>query len=327
MKAVVYHRYGSPDVFEYVDIPKPIPADHQVLVKIHATATNPWDWRHLRAKPFLIRLENGFRRPQHIILGADIAGRVEAVGKNVTQFKPGDAVFGEVGYGGFAEYVCVSEKNLVLKPDTISFEEAAAVPMCGLTALLGLRDKCQIKPGQKVLINGASGGIGTYAVQMAKFYGAEVTGVCSTTNLELVRSIGADHVIDYTRENFSRKGEQYDVIYDTIGNLSVARCRRALRPGGICMVAGFTNFARLIEVVAVGKWITRRGHKTIGHTGTPKITQKDLLTLKDMLESRAMKSVIDRCYSLAETAEAIRYLEKKHARGKVIIVMDAASQA
>jgi NADPH:quinone reductase-like Zn-dependent oxidoreductase len=321
MKAILYTKYGSPDVLRLTEIEKPVPSEDQLLVKVMAASANPLDWRRLRAKPFLVRLGEGFFAPKNPKLGADVAGRVEAVGANVTEFKPGDEVFGSVGAGGFAEYVCVREKNLSLKPPHVSFEAAAAAPVVGFTALQGLRDTGQIRAGQKVLINGAAGGIGTFAVQIAKSYGTEVAGVCSTRNLELVRSIGADHVVDYTREDFTRNGRHYDLIYDAIGNRSVLDFRRALAPQGICVVAGFTTVPRLLEHGLLGPLLSKSGGKRVGLMATAKTTKEDLLVLKELLETGKVVPVIDRCYPLSETAEALRYLEKGHARGKVIITV------
>ena len=230
MKAITYTQYGSPDVLQFIEVEKPAPKDNEVLVKVHAAATNPYDWHMLRGEPFFARFVMGFPKPKNRILGADFAGTVEAVGSSVTQFKPGDAVFGEVGAGAFAELVCVAQDQVALKPANSSFEEAAAVPMVGYTAIQGLRDYGHLQAGQKVLINGASGGIGTFAVQYARSVGAEVTGVCSTRNVELVRSIGADHVVDYTQEDFSKTGQRYDLIFDTVSNRSAADYRRALTP-------------------------------------------------------------------------------------------------
>src|SRR5437588_11520260 len=259
MRAIVYHTYGSPDVLKLEEVQKPVPQDDEVLVKVHATSVNAGDWHLLRAKPFLMRLMGyGLLKPKNSILGSDIAGRVEAVGRNVTQFQQDDEVFGNIR-GGFAEYVCAREDALVLKPANLSFEEAAAVPMAAVTALQGLRDKGQIQPGQKVLIHGASGGVGTFAVQIAKSFGAEVTGVCSTRNLDMARSIGADQVIDYTQEDFTQNGQRYDLIFDAVGNRSVSDCKRALSPNGICAVAGFTTLSHLLQVLVLGSWVSRTG--------------------------------------------------------------------
>lgn len=319
MKAFVFPRYGSPDVLECIEVDKPTPNEDQVLVKIQTASANPLDWHRMRADPFIVRLDEGFRKPKDPQIGADIAGRVEAVGSNVTQFKVGDEVFGDIGAGGFAEYALTKANNLALKPANVSFEDVAAVPVAALTALQGLRDKGQIKAGQKVLINGASGGVGTYAVQIAKSYGAEVTGVCSTRNLELVRSIGADHVIDYTKEDFTKKGQRYDLILDAVGNCSFAAYRRTLTPNGICVVAGFTTLPRMLfHVVLLGSIASKFGNKKIG-TMLADIEQKDLELLAELLESGKVTSVIDRRYPFSEMPEAIRYLETGRARGKVII--------
>ena len=327
MKAILFPKYGSPDVLQLTDVEKPTPNENQVLVKIVAAAANPLDWHRMRGEPFIARMGEGLRKPQDPRLGADIAGRVEEVGKNVTEFKPGDEVFGAVGAGGFAEYVCTREKNLALKPGNISFEAAAAAPVAGFTALQGLRDTGKIRAGQKVLVNGAAGGVGTFAVQIAKSYGTDVTGVCSTRNLDMVRSIGADHVIDYTREDFTRKGPCYDLIYDAIGNRSVFDLRRALNPGGICVIAGFTSLPRLFEHMLLGRWVSRRGDKKVGMMGISNANKADLVMLKSLLETSKVVSVIDRRYPLSETAEAIRYLETLHARGKVIINVEPLTQS
>jgi 2-desacetyl-2-hydroxyethyl bacteriochlorophyllide A dehydrogenase len=318
MKAIVCTRYGSPDVLHLKEVEKPTPRDNEVLVKIHAASANPADWHLVRGKPLFARFSTGFPKPKNPIPGLDIAGRVEVVGSSVTQFQPGDEVFGCVT-GAFAEYVATREGNLALKPANLSFEQAAAVPVVAFTALQGLRDAGHIQSGQKVLVNGASGGVGTLAVQLAKSFGAEVTGVCSTRNVDLVRSIGADHVIDYTREDFTRNGQSYDLIYDAVGNRSVSAYRRALKPHGKCVIAGFTSFPRLIEHIVVGAWMSKTGNRKIGLMGLAKPNQTDLLFVKGLLEAGKVVPVIDRRYPLSETAEAIRYLEQKHARGKVII--------
>jgi NADPH:quinone reductase-like Zn-dependent oxidoreductase len=317
MKAIVYTEYGSPDVLQFKDVEKPAPTDNEVLVKVHAASANPADWHLMRAEPFLARLANGLLKPKNTKLGADVAGQVEAVGSNVTQLQVGDDVFGEMPLnelGGFAEYVCAPEELLTLKPAKITFEQAAAVPLAAFTALQGLRDKGQIQPGQRVLINGASGGVGTFAVQIAKSFGTEVTGVCSTRNLDMVRSIGADYVIDYTQEDFTQTGQRYDLIFDAVGNRSVSDYKRALSHNGICSVAGFTSLSRLFQIVLLGG-------KKVGMMKTAKANKEDLVFIKELLEAGKVVPVIDRCYPLAETAEAIRYLETGHARGKVVITM------
>lgn len=321
MKAIVYEKYGSPNVLELKEIEKPTPNDDEVLIRVIAASANPLDWHRMRGAPALVRLTDGLLKPKNGRLGADIAGQVEAVGKNITRFQPGDAVFGDIFAGGFAEYVCVREDALVSKPANLSFEEAAAVPVVAFTALQGLRDTGKIQQGQKVLINGASGGVGTFAVQIAKSFGTEVTGVCSTRNLDMVRSIGADDVIDYTQEDFTRNGQRYDLIYDAVGNRSVSDYKRALNPQGICVVAGFTTLRRLVGVILLGAWVSNTGNKKIGLMETAKSINKDLVFIRELLEAGKVVPVIDRCYPLGETAEAIRHLETGHARGKIIITV------
>jgi NADPH:quinone reductase-like Zn-dependent oxidoreductase len=330
MKAIVYTEYGSPDVLQLKEVEKPAPRENEVLVKIHAASANPLDWHLMRAAPFLARLENGLLKPKHTKLGADVAGRVEAVGTNTAQFQVGDEVFGGLFlsmFGGFAEFVCVPEALLALKPSNTSFEAAAAVPVAAFTALQGLRDKGQIQRGQKVLINGASGGVGTFAVQIAKAFGTEVTGVCSTRNLDMVRSIGADHVIDYTKHDFTQNGQRYDLLFDAVGNLSVADYKCALNPNGIASVAGFTSLARLFQLVFLGAWVSMTGSRKIGLMKTAKPNQEDLVFLKELLEAGKVVPVIDRCYPLSQVPEAIRYLEQGHARGKVVITVEQNNHA
>jgi NADPH:quinone reductase-like Zn-dependent oxidoreductase len=273
MKAITFTKYGAPGVLQLTEVEKPTPKDNQVLVRVQAASANPLDWHRMRGAPFIARMSEGLLRPQNPRLGADIAGRVEAVGSKVTEFQPGDAVFG-ICTGSFAEYACAGESKLALKPANLSFEAAAAVPVAAFTALQGLRDKRQIQTGQRVLINGASGGVGTFAVQMAKSFGAEVTGVCSTRNLYLVRSSGADHVVDYTQEDFTRNGQQYDLVYDAVGNRSVSDYKRALGPRGICVIAGFTSLPRMFEHMILGPRMSTAGGKTIAFQGmatTPKL--------------------------------------------------------
>jgi NADPH:quinone reductase-like Zn-dependent oxidoreductase len=318
MKAILFPKYGSPDVLQLTEVDKPGPNENQVLIKVIAAAVNPLDWHGMRGEPFIARMGNGIRKPKDQRLGADIAGRVEAVGKNVTDLKPGDEIFGAIGAGGFAEYACTREKNLVLKPGNISFEEAAAAPVVGLTAIQGFRHAGGVRAGQKVLVNGAAGGIGTFAVQYAKSCEAEVTGVCSTRNVDLVRSIGADHVIDYTREDFTRTTEKYDLIYCAIGNRTAFAYRRALKPGGICVIAGFTSMFLLFEGMLLGP-LASRGDKKVTRMGISNTNKEDMLLIKELLETRKVVPYIDRRYPLHETAEAIRYVETLHARGKVII--------
>lgn len=322
MKAIEYTEYGSPDVLRLNDVEIPSPKDNEVLVKIHAASANPLDWHLMRAEPFLARFENGLLKPKNTKLGADVAGRVEARGKNATQFHIGDAVFGAQyikDLGAFAEYVCMPENILAQKPENISFEAAAAVPIAAYTALQGLRNKGKIQAGQKVLINGASGGVGTFAVQIAKSFGTEVTGVCSSRNLDLVRSIGADHMIDYTKEDFTRAGKHYDLIFDAVGNCSVADYQRALRPNGICSVAGFTTLSRLFQVILLGAFVSMTENQKIGLMETARPDHNDLLFLKELLESGKVVPVIDRTYTLNQVPEAIAYLEEGRARGKVVI--------
>jgi len=322
MKAIVYTKYGSPDVLEFKEVEKPAPKDDEVLVKVYAASVNAADLHMLRADPFLIRLSSGLLKPKNTILGADIAGRVEAVGSNVKQFKPGDEVFGDIsgcGWGGFAEYVCACENALVLKPANSSFEEAAAVPMAAVTALQGLRDKGQIQSGQKVLINGASGGVGTFAVQIAKSFGAEVTAVCSTRNLDRVRSIGADQVIDYTQEDFTQNGQGYDLILAANGNRSISDYQRALGPKGTYVMSG-GSMSQLSQAMLQGPWISMSGSKKMGSL-LAKPNHADLTFIKELIEAGKVKPVIDRCYPLSEASEALRYLEEGHAQGKVVITV------
>ena len=323
MKAIVYHKYGSPDVLELKDVEKPTPKDDEVLVKVHAASLNAADWHLLRGKPFLVRLMGfGLLKPKNKILGADMAGRVEAVGRNVKQFQPGDEVFGEIsecGFGAFAEYVCAPENALALKPGSMAFDEAAAVPLAALTALRGLRDKGQIQPGQKVLINGASGGVGTFAVQIAKSFGAEVTAVCSTRNLDKARSIGADQVIDYTQDDFTKSGQRYDLILAANGYHSIWDYKRALSPKGIYVMVG-GSMAQMYQAMFLGPLISKTGSKKMGFL-LQKSNQEDLVFMRELLEAGKVVSVIDRRYPLSEVPEAIRYLEEGHARGKVVITM------
>ena len=325
MKAIVYTEYGSPDVLRLTEVGKPVPKDDEVLVRVHAASANAADRRFMRGEPRFFRLQMGFPRPKCTILGADIAGLVEAVGSSVTQFQPGDAVFGDLslhGFGGFAEYVSVPEDGLVSKPANITFEQAAAAPVTAVTALQGLRDFGKIESGQKVLINGASGGLGTFAVQIAKSFGTEVTGVCSTNKMDTTRSIGADHVIDYTQEDFARSGQQYDLILDVVANRWPAELKRSLSPNGICVVAGFTTMSHMIfQIMILGAVVSMTGSRKIGTMGSAVPKREDLLFIRELLEAGKVVPVIDRRYPLSETAEAIRYLEAGHARGKVIITV------
>ena len=324
MKAIVIEKYGSPDVLQFKEVERPTPNDNQVLVRVQAASANPLDWHLMRGEPFIARLMGtGLLKPKSSKVGADVAGRVEAVGKDVTQFKPGDEVFGTCN-GSFAEYACAREDRLALKPANVSFEEAAAIPVAATTALQGLRNKGRIQPGQKVLVNGASGGVGTFAVQIAKSYGTEVTGVCSTRNLDLVRKIGADHVVDCTQEDFTKNEQQrYDLIFDAVGNRSVSDYKRALKPGGTCAVAGFSSIPRMFEHSALGPLMSKTGNKKVGGMGMAKINQNDLVFLKQLVEAQKVRPVIDRRYPLSETADAIRYLEAGHAQGKVVIAVES----
>ena len=320
MKAILFTKYGSPDVLQLTEVEKPTPNENQVLIKVHAASANPLDWHRLRGEPFLVRMGEGFLKPKNQKLGADVAGQVEAVGGNVTAFEPGDEVFG-ICSGSFAEYALAGERKLALKPANLSFEAAAAVPVAAFTALQGLCDKGQIQAGQKVLINGAAGGVGTFAVQIAKSFGAEVTGVCSTRNLEMVCSIGADHVIDYTREDFTRNGQQYDLIYDAVGNRSVSAYMRALSSQGKCVMAGFTSLPRLLEHMILGPRMSKsRGRQMIGQ-GMASTSHENLLVIKELLDAGKVVPMIDKVYPLSNTAEAISYLEKGHAKGKVVITV------
>jgi len=325
MKASIYTKYGPPNVLELKEVEKPIPNDDQVLIKVYAASVNPAELHLLRADPFFARFYSGLLKPKNTILGADISGRVETVGRNIKQFHIGDEVFGDLsdsGWGGFAQYVCAPENALGLKPANLSFEEAAAVPLAAIAALQGLRNKGKIQSGQKVLINGASGGVGTFAVQIAKSFGTEVTGVCSTKNLNMVSSIGADHVIDYTQVDFTRNGQNYDLIFDAVGNRSVSDFKRALSPNGICAVAGFSNFSHLLMIILQGSWVSITGSKKIGLMETAKPNHKDLVFIKELIEAGKVKPIIDRRYPLSEVAEAFQYLEKKHARGKIVITVE-----
>lgn len=316
MKAMVYTKFGPPDVLQLKEVEKPVPKDNEILIKVRAASANAYDWRHLKADPFLIRFMGaGLLKPKHRILGADIAGRVEAVGGKGQQFRPGDDVFGEGGYGGFAEYVCVDEKRFVLKPADLTFEEAAAIPMAALTALQGLRDKGKIQTGHKVLINGASGGVGTFAVQIAKSFGAEVTSVCSSSKMDLVRSIGADLVIDYTREDVTKNGRQYDLIFDIAAYRSILKYKRILRPGGQYVLAG-GSMARIFQLMI----ISMTGTKNMGIM-VAGVNQQDLLSIVELIHAGKVKPIIDKRYPLSETAEALGYLEEGRARGKVVVTV------
>ena len=321
MKAIVYHEYGSPDVLKLEEVQKPTPADNQLLIKICAVSINRSDWEGLTGKPLYARI-GGLIKPNNKILGSDIAGIVEAVGKDVKQFKPGDEVFGlMLNYGGgFAEYACKSEKALALKPAGMTFAEAAAIPQAAFIALQGIRDKGQVQPGQKVLINGAGGGAGTFAIQLAKLAGAEVTGVDNAEKLELMRSLGADHAIDYTKEDFTKNGEQYDLILDVIANRSVFAYKRALKPNGSYFMAG-GSVVTMFQMFLLGPWIRRTSGKKI-RLLLVQTESKDLLYITELIASGKVVAVIDRRYSLSEAAEALRYLGEGHAKGKVVITVE-----
>ena len=326
MKAVVYCDYGVANL-KFQDVEKPTPADDQLLVKVRAASVNPLDWHYVEGTPFVMRaLAAGLRKPKETQLGVDFAGTVEAVGKNVAKFKPGDEVFGG-RTGAFADYVCVRESRAVaLKPASITFEQAASVPIAAITALQALRDKGQIQAGQKVLINGASGGVGTFAVQIAKSFGAEVTGVCSTRNLDLVRSLGADHVIDYTKDDFTKTDQPYDVLIDNVGNRSLSECRRALKPKGILVLVGggganeqglIGPIAKPIKAMLLSPFVSQKVGMILAQ-----LNHDDLAFLADLMQSGKVKSVIDRTYKLSDVPEAIKYVEQGHARGKVVITAD-----
>ena len=314
MKAFLWERYGPPEALRLAEVEKPASGAHEVLVKVLGVSVNPADWHSMRGKPLFSRLTLGLLRPKHRILGVDVAGQVETVGSGVTRFKPGDEVYGNLldhGYGAFTEYVSVPAGVIALKPANLSFEEAAAVPMAAPTALQGLRHHGEIRAGQTVLVNGASGGVGHFAVQIAKSYGAEVTGVTSTRNVDLVRSLGADHVVDYTTSDFVRAGQRYDLILDTIGNRSVSDLRRALAEGGKAAVTGFTSMTNLLGV-------SLRGGKEIAQVEAH-VTTKDLEFLSELIEAGKVRPQIDRRYPFAEIPAAIAYLEQGHAKGKVVV--------
>ncbi len=315
MKAILCENYGPPEALQLSEAEKPAPKENEVLVRVFAASANPADW-HLIVGG-VARFFGGLRKPRDPRSGIDLAGKVEAVGSGVTRFKPGDEVFGG-GAGSFAEYAIARENGLAPKPAGISFEAAAAVPVAAMTAVQGLRAG-KIHAGQKVLVNGASGGVGTFAVQIAKSYGTEVTGVCSTRNLDLVRSIGAEHAIDYTQEDFSRNGQRYDLIFDAVGNHSIADLKRALNPHGMYVIVGFAGVGRLFEHMVMGPILSLAGTKKAGSMGMAKINNPDLVFMKELLEAGKVVAVIDRRYPLAETGEALRYLMAGHARGKVII--------
>ncbi len=338
MKAAVYTRYGPPDVVQIKDVEKPVPKDNEVLIEVRAASVNALDGGLMKGRPYSARIVTGLRKPKDTRPGRDVAGQVEAVGRNVTQFKPGDEVFGSCisdprdsgvavwvhCHGAFAEYVCAPESTLVMKPDNVTFEQAASVPIAAFTALQGLRDKGHIQPGQKVLINGAAGGVGTFAVQIAKWFGADVTGVCSTRNVDMVRSIGTDHVIDYTQEDFTKRGQRYDLFFDCVVNHSLSACRRVLNPKGICIGVGARDsrwtigvLTRPIEALVLSPFVSQ---KLVTCLARP--NKEDLTVMHELMKAGKVIPVIDRRYRLSEVPEALQYLGERHARGKVVITVE-----
>ena len=323
MKAIVRSEYGSPDVLQFKEVAKPTPEGSEVLVRVHASSVNMADVDYLLGRPKIARLGTGLRRPRHSGLGLDVAGQVEAVGKNVTRFQPGDEVFGdltEYGFGAFAEYVCAPEAAFASKPANLTFEEAATVPQAAVMALQGLRGKRRIQPGHKVLINGAGGNVGPFAVQIAKSFGAEVTGVDHTNKLGMLRSIGADHVIDYTQEDYTKSGQRYDRILDVAAHRSIFESKPALRPNGVYVMVG-GSMAQMFQAILLGPLISMTGSKKMGiYMGKP-FNQDDVVFIKEHLETGKVTPVIDRSYPLSEVPEALRYQEQGHARGKIVITM------
>ena len=320
MKAIVYHEYGSPDVLKCEETEKPVPRDGEVLIKVRAASVNPLDWRLMKGKPSILRIFFGLRKPRQSRPGVDVAGEVEAVGTNVTQFKAGDEVFGACR-GAFAEYACTAASKVAMKPDNVTFEQAASVNVAGLTALQGLRDKGKIQPGSKTLVNGAAGGVGTFAVQIAKSFGAHVTGVCSTRNIDMVRSIGADEVIDYTQNDFTTSSQRFDLILDCVGNHSFSECRRVLNPNGRLVGVGAPHdpsmvllLAQMIKELLLSVFVSQKAVMFIA-----KSSQDDLTLLGELIATGKLEPVIDRRYGLSEVADAVRHVEEGHARGKVII--------
>jgi NADPH:quinone reductase-like Zn-dependent oxidoreductase len=316
VKALVYHRYGGPEVLQLTDMPRPEPREREVLVRVHTASINAADRVFLRGKPFLLRLEFGFPRPRRPILGFDVAGRVEAVGSGVTEFRVGDEVFGVAPSGAFAEFVCVAEEKLVPKPAAVSFEAAAATPTAGATALQGLR-RGRIAAGQRVLVEGASGGVGTFAIQIAKAYGAEVTAVCSTKNVEMARALGASRVIDYRREDFARDGQRYDLILAANAYRPLADYRRALQPGGAYVMTGGGGM-QILQAMVIGALVSMTSGRRMGNI-LALATKADLVALSELLESGKVKPVIERTVALRDVPDAIRYLEQEHARGKIVV--------
>jgi len=326
MKAVVYKKYGLPDVLKLEEVEKPVPADDQILIKVQAVSVNRSDWEGLIGKPLYARMGGPFR-PGNPILGSDVAGRVEIAGKNTAQFKPGDEVFGEMGdyHGGFAEYVCTRGKIWAQKPASLTFEEASAIPQAGVIALQGIRDKGEVQPGQKVLINGAGGGAGTFAIQLAKLYGAEVTAVDNTEKLDFMRSLSADHVIDYTREDFTKNGKQYDFILDLIAYRSAFAYARALKPDGSYYAVG-GSVATFLQFLLFGPWIRRNSGRKVSLLAVQR-NRKDLESITELCVAGKIKPVIDRQYSLREVPEALRYLGEGHAKGKLVITVESDNKS
>jgi NADPH:quinone reductase-like Zn-dependent oxidoreductase len=319
MKAIIYTDYGPADVLQFTEVARPVPGDDEVLIRVHAASVNPLDWHFMRGSPRLVRAMTGWRRPKIPRLGADVAGEVEAVGRNVTRFQPGDVVFGSCR-GSFAEYVCASGNALVKKPAGVTFVQAAAVPVAAVTALQGLRDRGRLQRGQKVLINGAAGGVGTFAVQIAKTFGAEVTGVCSAGNLGMVRSIGADRVVDYAREDFTKGERRYDLILDMVGNHSLPAYRRAMTGAGVLVMVGGPDTGILSGMLAAFV-LSRFGRRKM-LPFLARMNNDDLNVLSGLLETGRIIPVIDRSYALHDVPEALRYAEKGHAKGKVVITME-----
>ena len=332
MKAAVYDKYGPPlDVLQIKDVEKPVPQDDEVLIKVRAAAVNPLDYGLMSGGSYMVRLMTGLRKPKLTRPGVDVAGQVEAVGKRVAQFKPGDGVFGSCR-GAFAEYACTPESKLAAKPDNVTFEQAAAVPVAAYTALQGLRlgglgGKGKIQPAQRVLINGAAGGVGTFAVQIAKSFGAEVTGVCRTSNMEMVQSIGAHHVIDYTREDFTKSGRRYDVIFDCVADHSLLACRRVLTPKGICIPVGgpgrpvVSLVARFVAALVLSRFVSQKFAPFLARA-----SKEDLIIMQELMAAGKVTPVIDKRYRLSEAAEAVRYLGEGHARGKVVLSLEWATR-
>lgn len=319
MKAIVFYKYGSPNVLKLEEVEKPTVAHDQVLIKVHASSINSLDWRLMRAAPFFLRLQTGLWNPQNNRLGVEAAGIVEEVGKDVKRFKPGDAVFGTCGLGAFAEYVATREQSLVLKPDNVTFEQAAATSLAATTALQGLRDAGEVQSGSTVLIHGASGGVGTFAVQFAKYFGTEVTGVCNTRHVEMVRALGADHIIDYTQEDFAKNGNRYDLIFAVNGNRSIFDYRRALKPTGRYVLAGGTGMRQMLQTMLLGRWLSKSGGKQMISMGIASINQQDLTFIQEQLTASQIAPVIDHCYSLDDLPAAMHYYEAVHPQGKVVI--------